>query len=696
MSLSDVPIALAVNGNSITTLVGSGCKNFIFQRPKTLSSESNFSLDLQVHTTIEQSAVAISKNGKRLAIASDEGHLTVVQLPYREKILAKKIHAQGVTDLAITADGELIATSSRDCTAYIFRTDSAELVQEIKPVMPSEMRTHIRAIRFAPSDPSLLFTIESNPQKGAWIAAWRSSSPTGGIWTPCSRIKASSDALTAFAINNSADMAAVSSSEGHVAAFRWNGTSFTQAWTTEPGFGLFRPPPPPHFLPVTSMHFSFSGAYLFTSSADSTIAVWPSRLPINWRGLIRLLLWLGAVLIVLFSVLVAEDHHLPKSILEKRERAQPYLEPHLTGLQSNVRPVFNRGLNFTRPHYLKVCKAVRPYSEKVNEKVAPAWRKSNEVWNAGTSILAENMEIIGGFGKAFGDRVGRFRIKKSSLRAKRRRLSKQGKIKPSHIYPAEDAIDKSRGKNQEISNEGQTRRSCGTTKRSRRGENLKCYERSVWRNLVLNVSESDQRNPIYSLGDAVTRGGNDLVDTGVSPAELPSTKDDGSVISDTDAAKAFEKDLEPSKEESSASNDRATISDVDTVKAIEKDLVPAEEAPIASDDGAVISDVADVIAVEKAFLPAEEASSASDDRVDITDQDAVRGEKSEVAAQERQSISDEDAGKAAPDEQKVSDQEVFGDERVGACATEDFLSYFDVNGEEVERDDSGEVYIQQE
>lgn len=325
-SLPDAPVALAAHGNMLITVIGTGCKNFVYKGPTSLVAVSSFHHDLRVSSTHEQSAVVVAPNGSRIAVASDEGHLTVLQLPHYDLLLSKQLHSQGITDLSISTDGSLIATTARDRAAYICRTDSAEIVQKICPVMPHALRTHVRAIRFAPAQPSLVFTVESNPRKGGWIAAWRSPNTDGGDWSPVASIKALKDAPTAFAISPNADVAAVSSAEGHVAVFRWNGKSFSRLWSTEPAMMVFKQRTPPHVLPVTAIRFSKSSEYLFTASADYTVAVWPTYKATSWSGTRRVLFWVVSLLIALFAVLVVRDEQLHWLRRGPRNRVQPHLE----------------------------------------------------------------------------------------------------------------------------------------------------------------------------------------------------------------------------------------------------------------------------------------------------------------------------------------------------------------------------------
>lgn len=394
VSLVDAPVALATHGATLITVLGTGCKNFVYKCPTSLTAASNFQYDLRVSSSHEQSAVVVARNGTRLAVASDEGHLTVLQLPHYDLLLSKQLHSQGITDLSISTDGSLIATSARDRAAYICRTDSAEVLQKICPVMPPALRTHVRAIRFAPGQPALIFTVESNPRKGGWIAAWRSPHTSGGHWTPVASMKASNDALTAFAINPTATVAAVSSAEGHVSVFQWNGTSFSRVWSTEPRRMAFKRVPPPHVLPVTAIHFSASSKHLFTASADYTVAVWPTYKPAKWSGVFRGLFLVVSLLVALFAVLLAEDEHLHSALREHRDVVKPFLEPHLSNLQYQVRPVIRRSAEDIRPYLQDLHAVMEPKVGYIRRKVKPvlvAWEQHRAVWEL---VIVQRLDEI--------------------------------------------------------------------------------------------------------------------------------------------------------------------------------------------------------------------------------------------------------------------------------------------------------------
>lgn len=362
---------MACFNKTLHAVIGPGLKNFIYDS-KHLTPASNFHYDLCVSSTQEQSAVAISKDGSTLVIASDEGHAVVLGLPRYEPLFSDRIHSDGIIDLTITVDGTFVATTARDRAAYIWHASDGQILQSIKPVMPPALRTHLRAIRFCDMQPNLIFTAESNPRKGGWIAAWkRESDSTISQFSPIASLKASTDALTAFAVNRAGTLVAVSSSEGHISVLQWSGSSFSKRWTTEAKTQLFQLPRPPHVLPVTGMQFSSSGNHLLSASADYTVTVWPSKQPTNWRGIFRIALWGLSLMVVLISILVAEDHHLHNVLRQRRDVVAPFLEPQLSNLQGRVRPILKKGHERMQPYVQELQDAVDPHVKRVGEKVSP-------------------------------------------------------------------------------------------------------------------------------------------------------------------------------------------------------------------------------------------------------------------------------------------------------------------------------------
>lgn len=333
---------------------------------------SSFAHDIRISAKKEQSAVALSASGKRLIVASDEGHVCVLRLPEYVPVCQLHLHAKGINDVDITADGMLVGTAGRDFAAYVWLSDSGKVVQKIEPVMPRTLKTHIRAIRFSAVDENIIFTGESNPRKGAWIACWRRAEGVSSkAWKPVGHIKAMSDALTAFTISRDGRLAAVSSAEGHVALFRWNRHKFSKAWSTETRLDWFSRPLAPHVLPVTAMKFSSSSKTLFTASADYTVAAWPTRRPRNLKRLLRRSGFVGIFLVPLLAILLAEDRHLPEFLYERRQALQPHLEPHLSAFQDSVRPTLRETGERLQPYLTELSAAVGPHLKITQDKLLP-------------------------------------------------------------------------------------------------------------------------------------------------------------------------------------------------------------------------------------------------------------------------------------------------------------------------------------
>lgn len=336
--LSDAAVALATHGCVIHIVMGTGVKDYVYKSGK-IVAVSSFEHDVQVSTTEEQTAVATSEDGSTLVVASDNGSVAVLRLEHVEPVFTGPIHTNGITDLSITSNGSLVGTTGRDKLAQIWRSKDGEVLQTLDTVMPRSIRTHIRAIRFCSAQPDVLFTAESNPRRGGWIAAWQKSSASEiARYTPIAKIKASSDALTALCVNNDGSLLATSSAEGHVSLFAWDGLAFSKRWSTETRTNPFKASKPPHVLPVTGMYFSTSDKYVLAASADYTISIWKTRQSMRWRRCTRALFWLFTILIALFAILMAEDQHLNEMVRIRRAQMAPFMEPHLSKVQKIVRP----------------------------------------------------------------------------------------------------------------------------------------------------------------------------------------------------------------------------------------------------------------------------------------------------------------------------------------------------------------------
>lgn len=376
VSLDDAPVAVAAHENVIITAMGTGCKNLIRKERKALVPQSTFHHDVQVSTSYEQSSVAVAPNGSRLAVASDEGHLTILKLPHYELMISKHLHTQGIIDLCFSADGTLVATTARDRAAYLCKTDSLEIVQRISPVMPEALHTHIRAIRFATADPLVLFTVESSPRKGGWIAVWRSSNQDRSNWTPISSLKASKDAVTTMAVSSTTEFLALSTTEGHVIVFTWNGNNLSRVWSTEASIRSFGPTITPHVLPVTAIRFTKSSEHFLTASADYTVALWSTHRKRNWIITSRILLWFIGVIVLLFAILVAEDEHLHHGLRRSRDRIKPHLDPFASEAQKRMRPFIRRGSATFQPYterMMEMSHAKLVYARKKAQPVLRHW-----------------------------------------------------------------------------------------------------------------------------------------------------------------------------------------------------------------------------------------------------------------------------------------------------------------------------------
>ncbi|KAI0557572.1 WD40/YVTN repeat-like containing protein [Gracilaria domingensis] len=380
VELPDAAVALATHESIIHLVIGPGVKDYNYLRGK-LVPVSSFHHDLQVSTSQEQTAISASEDASTLVIASDDGHVVVLRLERFEPIFSGQIHTNGITDLCVNSDGSLVATTGRDKAAHIWRSRDGEILQTLKPIMASSHRTHIRAARFCSTQSDLLFTAESNPRKGGWIAAWRKPSPSETtLYSPIATAKASFDALTAMSVNAEGSLLASSSAEGHVSLFGWNGTTFSKKWSTETRTHLFRTPKPPHVLPVTGMSFSDSGRHVFAASADYTISVWPIRLPTSWGRLSRLVLWLLSALVLIFAILIAEDGHLPEEIRRRRSAVTPYMEPHLSQVQRVVRPLLRESHHVMQPHLAELRERTSVYINRFSEQGHPILEAVSKVY----------------------------------------------------------------------------------------------------------------------------------------------------------------------------------------------------------------------------------------------------------------------------------------------------------------------------
>ncbi|CAN8073687.1 unnamed protein product [Agarophyton chilense] len=371
VEISDAAVALSTHENVIHLAIGPGVKDYSFVHDK-LVPVSSFQHDLQVSTSVEQTAIAASEDASTLIIASDDGSVVVLRLERFEPVFSGRIHTNGINDLCVSSDGSLVATTGRDKAAHIWRSRDGEILQTLKPVMPISHRTHIRAIRFCSMQSDIVFSAESNPRKGAWIAAWRKPSPSETtLYSPVAKIRASNDALTAMSVNTDGSLVASSSAEGHVSLFSWNGTAFSRMWSTETRTNFFRTPKPPHILPVTGMRFSVSGKHVFAASADYTVSVWPTRLPTRWSRCVRVFFWITSILVLVLAMLIVEDEHLHEEVRKRRAMVVPYMEPHLSEVQRAVRPLLQEGNTAIQPHLTELKKRTVEYTSRLSQQTSP-------------------------------------------------------------------------------------------------------------------------------------------------------------------------------------------------------------------------------------------------------------------------------------------------------------------------------------
>jgi WD40 repeat protein len=339
ISTTDAIVDLAANAASsqIYTVVGAGCKNYSFDG-RCLQSESDYEHDIRIATKQEQSRVALSADASVLAVGSDSGSVQTLSLPECTRLSRFDLHTKGVNYVDISADGSLVISIARDYTAYIWDSKTAIPLQQLHVVAPPEFKTHLRAARFSKEDHSILVTAESNPRCGAWISIWRarspSSNPTSHATSADSKPTASADsvltasadsvltaryesiscrkvmrdALTSMAVHEDGRIAA-SSSEGHVALFRWNGyAAIEQVWSTESRQNWFKDARPPHILPVTAMCFSEHGKFVLAASADFRVTVWPARKVLRIRSVLTILAWVCALISIALGMLFSGVH----------------------------------------------------------------------------------------------------------------------------------------------------------------------------------------------------------------------------------------------------------------------------------------------------------------------------------------------------------------------------------------------------
>ncbi len=304
-----------------------------------LTAESDYEHDIKVSSSEEQSDIAFSSDGTRLVLASDKGPVRVLGYPDCEVLSKVELHSDGVNDIDISSDGLTVASSARDKCTYLWHSDTGDAVQQLKPIFQDQLRTCIRAVRFSPVDPELLFAVEANARKGGtWISCWRKTNNNKTPWQSVTHMHALAEAVSSFTVSSDGRLIALSSVEGHVALVSWNGSSFGRIWNTETRTSWFQASKPSHVLPVTALRFSQSNEYLLTASADFTVAVWPAYKPWNFKRVwkwIKRLTWL----FVLLLAYVLGEHKLPLQVQQRRVEMLPQLDPYISDFQRTARPV---------------------------------------------------------------------------------------------------------------------------------------------------------------------------------------------------------------------------------------------------------------------------------------------------------------------------------------------------------------------
>lgn len=122
-------------------------------------------------------AVAISRNGKELAVASKDGTARVWLLATQAEI-ARLTHDGIVNDVAFSGDGKYLATGSQDHTARLWEAVTKQLSPRL------QHSSEVKAVAFAPDGQSLA-SASSNGRVRLW------ESPSGSELTPATAISAS-------------------------------------------------------------------------------------------------------------------------------------------------------------------------------------------------------------------------------------------------------------------------------------------------------------------------------------------------------------------------------------------------------------------------------------------------------------------------------------------------------------------------
>lgn len=310
VQLPDAGVALSTHGRAVHVIIDQGLKSFNVKND-TLKAISQFHHDVRVSSSVDQTALALSEDGKTLALADDNGQICVLALPRFELLFRGTLHTQGITAISISPDGRLACSTGRDRLAIVWDTRSGRIIQTIHPISAgfgatdvkhSSSKRNVRALRFAASA-AYLFAGEGS-RDGGWVSVWRHKrdSASAKPYVACSTAHVCNDALTGISVDDAGRFVAVSSSEGHVSVLRWDGSILIRLWSSEPSFFSFRRPDPPHALPITGMGFSVSGRFLIAASADRSMTVWD----VNGRSGVNSLTWLlfAVVSVIFFAIII--------------------------------------------------------------------------------------------------------------------------------------------------------------------------------------------------------------------------------------------------------------------------------------------------------------------------------------------------------------------------------------------------------
>lgn len=343
-------------------------------------AESSFTHDIKVSNTEEQSGILFSVDGSRLILASDKGPVRVLGFPDFEEMLSEmRLHTDGVNDVDVSPDGKTVTSTARDKCTFLWDATTGTVVQTLEPLFKQEMRTSIRGARFSPSEAGLLFAVEANARMGGTIvSAWRRTADRKASWQPVSNRQALSEAVCSLAVSPDGRLIAVSSVEGHVALLSWTGRSFRMLWTTETRTSWFAKPKPSHALPVTALRFSHGGNYLFTASADWTVAVWPAYRPWNFKGAFKFLRRLTWFIVLLLAYILGE-HKLPPEVGQRRAELIPQLHPVISEFQDTARPIIAERAEHARVLAERnVLPHLEPHIQRFERDAMPILRQQAE------------------------------------------------------------------------------------------------------------------------------------------------------------------------------------------------------------------------------------------------------------------------------------------------------------------------------